>query len=373
MALGLFLIEGVFRVYDSNLAAYRWVNAHSKLQENFRFAVDTLADKVRASGYQGCSGEDGTVNVTLSNPSSYQNNFSVKLRGYRWDGTNWSPGAVAGSPALAALPASIASAADRKSDIITFRGGAAPAVPLNATSGASSVSVVRSGAQDDSLTKMKDILAAGGTPVAMVTDCEISTLVPVSSITGPSSNVYSVSFSQTLPGSSPFKIGSELSSVTTETYYVSALNSSDGKYWCSDPSGGADPDQCGSTGNCDTPALCRAQDTLPGRRIIGGVERLRISYGVDTDAGASRDYTPNRYVSADVLAGGAQWSQVVSVQLGLLLRTDKEIRQQQGFADFSLAGESINVARDSSDTSKAADKFMRRSINQVVAIRNRLK
>jgi len=72
MALGLFLIGGVFRVYESNIAAYRWVNAHSKLQENFRFAVDTLrraGHYVLASRVEKCpvTINKATTNVAIGN------------------------------------------------------------------------------------------------------------------------------------------------------------------------------------------------------------------------------------------------------------------------------------------------------------------
>lgn len=373
MALGLFLVQGVLRVFTGNKDAYRWVNAHSKLQENFRFAVDTLSDKLRNSGYQGCAGGSGKVYVTLSSPTAYQNNFAVKLRGYAWDGTSWSPGAVtassSGGAALAALPASIANAADRNSDIITFRGTSAAAVPVEPAPGAYSstapIRVFRQGTQGDSLTNLKDSLAAGNTPTAMITDCINSSIFPVTAIAGPASNFYTVTHGKNLSG--VYTVGSELAQVATETYYVSILHT-DGKYYCSNPASGTGPDQCGTAGNCETPALCRAQGTSAGRRIIEGVERLRISYGLDTD----NDSVPNRYVNASGIATANEWEQVVSVELGLLLRTDDEIRKKQGGADFVLAGQAISVPQDSSDTTLADDKFMRRAINQTVAIRNRL-
>jgi type IV pilus assembly protein PilW len=54
--------------------------------------------------------------------------------------------------------------------------------------------------------------------------------------------------------------------------------------------------------------------------IVSGVETLQILYAVDTDAGATADSTPNRWLNAKQVRDGGLWSKVRTVRIGMVLR-----------------------------------------------------
>ena len=348
MALGLFVIQGIMQVYTGNRQAYRWVAAHSQMQESLRFSLDTMMFKIRNAAYQGCGGEGSNVrNVLTDAATDYNYDFSNKIIGYVGTGSSWTP---------SGLPLAIRNAADPASDVITLRGVSNISAPLqtNMTSPSSAITVLDTGT-----------LASGD--IAMVTDCMNSTIFLVTGTTTSSGDLtlqHVVSTPATGPSNTQpdlyntFGAASQVVKVVTETFYVSKKvtnASAPDTYicWASNPERSLD--------ESTTPGLCRVEMGQPGRRIIDGVERMKIAYGLDADKDKFRSV--DRYVSATVVNSSNNWANVVSVRLGLLFRSGSAIRQGNGPTSYTLAGNAETVS---------ADKFMRRAINQTVAIRNRL-
>ncbi len=346
MVLGLVVVEGVLQVYMGNRNAYIWVNAHARQQEGLRFAVDTMMDKFRGAAFEGCAGEDTIKFNTLNQSSDFAYDFDTKTIGFAWTGSSWSP---------AGLPTSIKNSADTGSDVMTFRG-----VSSNGTS----ITTPYMGNTSADIHALKDVTLKEG-DVVMASDCLHSTVLQVTNVNSQSGSqkisvVHNTGGAQK-PGNSTkdlgviYGAGAEIAKMITESYYVSKLHT-DGRYYCSDPSGTDDPDQCKIAGNCLQPALCRAEFEGPGRRIVEGVERMRFLFGEDLDSDKSVD----RYVTADQVG---TWGGVMAVKIGLLLRSADEIRQFSGPTSFQLAGLAETVP---------SDQYMRRAITQTVAIRNRL-
>lgn len=77
--------------------------------------------------------------------------------------------------------------------------------------------------------------------------------------------------------------------------------------------------------------------------MVEGVEAIRILYGVDTDSDTHRSV--NKYVTSTDLSS-AEWSQVVSVKVAVLLRTLKEVAQVSASQDYSLLDISYTTATD---------------------------
>lgn len=109
--------------------------------------------------------------------------------------------------------------------------------------------------------------------------------------------------------------------------------------------------------------------------LVEGVEMMRLAYGVDTDG----DQIPNQYV---VAANVVDWSQVVTVQVSLVLRSqnfDMRIIDKQNpfLQSFTMAGAyTFTPATDSatSATLKArtvVQKYTRMMFTKVIQVRNR--
>ncbi len=75
-----------------------------------------------------------------------------------------------------------------------------------------------------------------------------------------------------------------------------------------------------STTSGEPELMCVNQSSATSNPIVSGVESLQIMYAVDTDAGATADTTPNRWLNAKQVAAGLYWPKVRTVRIGMVLR-----------------------------------------------------
>ncbi|MCP3951594.1 MAG: hypothetical protein GY697_05165, partial [Desulfobacterales bacterium] len=54
LVISLFLLGGIVQVYLGNKTAYRFSDASARVQENGRFALETIASDIRRAGSWGC-------------------------------------------------------------------------------------------------------------------------------------------------------------------------------------------------------------------------------------------------------------------------------------------------------------------------------
>ena len=67
MVIGLFLLTGIAQAYLSNRVSYTFSEAISRIQENGRFALDTMTQDLRMAGFFGCAIFDPLDTSTLVN------------------------------------------------------------------------------------------------------------------------------------------------------------------------------------------------------------------------------------------------------------------------------------------------------------------
>jgi len=87
VALGLSTVlgTGIIQILTGSSQTYRFHEASSRIQENGRFAMETLASKIRMARFSGCPPGNTFVNV-LNTPTDWWKNFATgALVGY--DGT----------------------------------------------------------------------------------------------------------------------------------------------------------------------------------------------------------------------------------------------------------------------------------------------
>ncbi len=67
MVISLFLLAGIVQVYLGNKSSYTFTTAISRIQENGRFAMDTMAVDLRMAGFFGCAIFDPDDTSTIVN------------------------------------------------------------------------------------------------------------------------------------------------------------------------------------------------------------------------------------------------------------------------------------------------------------------
>lgn len=323
ITIGLIILAAVSAVFVNSKRSYSTQDRLSRLQENARFAIQFLTRDIRMAGYSGCAKDIVNVNNTLSSNTSFWYNAAVPLEGIDNTDTNWSPSGLAST--LASRKAN--------TDAIVIR-SADPSLilPVSTTMQSETVAI-----------GVSSVAQINPNDIVMVADCSNADVMQVTG-TGSSSLAHATgggppgNSTQTL--SKAYDTAAQVMKFHTRVYYIK--NRSDG-----------------------TPALYM-QDNGTDQELVEGVESLQITYGVDTDT--TSDGTPNVYLKAgeNGLTTTAQWANVKSIRIGMLVRTpnDKD-------ADVNIrAGSSYEVNGDTSFTVPAGDKYQRRVFLTTIQVRN---
>lgn len=342
LVIGLVLMAGVIQIFLSNRAAYAFNEGLARLQENGRFAMDTLSFHARMAGYLGCLSEVAVSNnLTASNPLAFD--FAQGLFGYEAVGTSpddafspeSAPAAWAGG-----LPAALVGAVAPGSDVLIVRNASAEShTLLPPFSDADAVYV-------DAL----DTQYTAG-EIGIVSDCQKAS---VFQITGVTNEAAGISLTHTagvyLPGNA-----SALASWDTDQTYAAGAEMRRGESWVYYVGTRAD----------GTPALFERRLSLNilgntvdfvEEELVEGVDTLQVLFGIDADSdGAVDDYEPASTV--------ADWNQVVAVRLGLLMRAPAEYG-----TDVDTRVYNVNETW----FDPADDRRVREVFTTTVAIRNRL-
>jgi type IV pilus assembly protein PilW len=113
----------------------------------------------------------------------------------------------------------------------------------------------------------------------------------------------------------------------------------------------------GANGN---PGLFRRRFPKGGagdtQELIGGVENMQILYGEDTND----DRVADLYVAAD---GVGDWARVVSLKVGLLMRTPVDARTDPDTATYAILGATVDPLDQ---------RRVRRVVSWTIALRNRV-
>jgi type IV pilus assembly protein PilW len=329
VTLGLIVMLALGEVYLSSSRTYRSQEALSRIQENARFALETLSYDIRMAGQVGCS-YDSTLSVNVLNSTSYGNLLGEPLRGIAAAGAIPSP--------FTATPSTGDAIRIFRSDeneipiqshvpgTSTFTFAESTVIPTTLPSGFSKGDIlIVTDCDTAAIFQASDPVVAGTTVVhaagagAPTGNC-VANLGPKPVAAG----ACATATSKTFPA------GSKVTKLLGNLYYIAA-----------NPAG--------------EPALYR-QRLVKGapvtEELIEGVEDMRISYGIDTSGDGSVDST----VTA---ASVANWDQVQTVQISLLLRSDNNALDQPQTYTF-----------DGAETTPA-DRRIRKVFNATIAVRSR--
>ncbi len=307
LAISVILMAGVIQILLSSKLSYRVSEANARVQEGGRFAIEFMNNDLRMAGHLGCFRYSFAEVDNILDEPDFNWNLETTIEGYDSTGTNWPP----------ELSALIAGEVLGGTDVLVMRGLAGDGIPL--------VDPFSVGDQWFANTagniNAGDVVMAnscGGGRIARITGIDDGAVPVELSIEG-LGNPF---------GESPFGDGVEVSRIETHIYYIAA-------------------------NDAGVPALFRRSltDGMSRQELVDGVEGLRILYGEDTNA----DGIANRYVRAQE----ATMSEVVSLRISLLLRTEDSIASTP--QTYLYDGEEIT----------AGDLRMRRVFSSTVKLRNR--
>jgi type IV pilus assembly protein PilW len=347
LLLGVILTGGAVQVFVSNRATYGFNEGFARLQENGRFALDTLSYHARLAGFLGCLPGVTRYN-NLNAPTSLPFNFDEGLRGYEAVGTN--PGqtfaATAIDPANSttagdwapALPAALVGSVIPGSDVLVIRHASPTSHAL--LSPFTSSSTVTAVAQID------DYLRGD---IAIVSDCQKASIFQITSVANTAGGI-SIGH---VAGGTP---GNLLPSWNTDQEYAAGAQLSRGETWVF---------YVGARAGGGPPALFQRRllvndaatsATLVAEELVEAAETMQVRYGID----AALDGAIDSYVTANNVA---DWGRVAAVRVALVTRSPEEYGTDVD-ADTYVVDETIFNPVD--------DRRLRQVFVTTNAIRNRL-
>jgi type IV pilus assembly protein PilW len=284
VVIGLFMVSVMGAVYLGSKGTFVAQESTARLQENGRFAMDTIANDLRMSGFRGCLSETRTTPLvnTLNTPAALLYNFAEPTWGSRSLGGNWTPALPAPASNLSALPAG---------DILVIRrpSGTNWALTAEMTLATSPMTVTAT----PNITK-GDLL--------MVADCAGGAVIQATNnAPGAAGSIeHQAGVVGMTPGVSTQNVGRTFAHdalvwrMQTVIYYLANSVRRPGQV---------------SLWSFTSPTYDGAAQIV---ELVTGVERMAVTYGVDTNG----DFAADRFQSADEIA---DWTQVVTARVEMLL------------------------------------------------------
>ena len=266
LVISLFLLGGIVQVYIGNKTSFAFNNALAEVQENGRFALETMARDLRLSGNWACISFDPTdtsnINDTLSNANvaGYDSDWHDFVNGEAIQGTN---------------------GAGNAADTLIIRGGKSGQANVEGPFTAPTV-------QQISVDSVSTIDAGD---IILVARCGANDLAGAEADILQVDAVNKITRVIGLDSDKSQQFGNDATVVELQSVGYSIGNGASGE-----------------------PALFRAEFNDP-QELIDGVENMQVLYGIDTDD----DQFPNQYVTSNNV--GADFQDVVSIRLMLLLRS----------------------------------------------------
>lgn len=335
LLIGLFLSAGIIEVFSANKQTNRFIGASARQQESIRFAIDTLTEQLRSTGFSGC-------------------NSDPDLRIYML---------TSSAPKLASVCAQGKCTTADMLDIMTVASGverpygygnSTLRIPTGSAaigfyrSDPSTCSATTSGSLNSSATAIGLNAACdfGEDPYLLLATCTGLSVIQASGDTAGQTTLSLKSGSSFAGLPFDFPASTEVYKLTGSMFYVACQTSGDtdcGLYYDDDIDDGGSPQE-----------------------FATGIADMRVRYGVDTDP--SPDGSANRYVDnpATLTIGGVgnPWHRVVSLRIALL-----SVSGEDNLVDSPM---SYTFPPWAASATTPTDRRIRRVYTTTVALRNRV-
>lgn len=312
ITLGFIVVGAVGSLYLSARQSFRTTDNMSRMQENARLAIETLARDVRMAGYVGCGNLQNATVTTIANAPV----------------PNLSPAnAINGDDFVSPTTAYLGTAITRSAgDTVSIMGAFGGGVSLTGNLSTSNAQIHIAGNPLDF--KVGDVLMVSG-----CTNADIFRPTTVSNGGGISINMVHGNSTNTGNRVGTYGVDGQVFKMERYTYFI-------------------------GTNTFGKRALYRT-NTVTGvatnpQELIEDVSDMQIEYGRDTNADGSADTYSN------ATGVGTNWQQVVSARISLLLASpeDNVVTSPQ---TYSYNGASVT----------AGDKRLYQVLTSTIALRNR--
>ena len=338
LAIGLFLVAVMSTMYLGSRNTFVAQESGSRLQENGRFAMDTIANDLRMSGFRGCmpvvtTGNSaaplaiGQVDNTLATPTALLYNFGEPIWGSRNGGGGWAPALTAPVNGLGA---------DGAGDILLVRRptGVAWALVAEMPTRGSPLSITPTA--NFGLGDLVMVADCAGASMLQVTNAGAGAAGSIQHVAGAAGVVPGVATGNLIR---LYSNDARVWRMQTRIYYLagSARRTGETALWL-----------------YVNPAYDGEVQTS---ELVTGVERLAVTYGVDNDGlDGAGNLSANRFFHAGQVTN---WAQVVSARIQMVLvgAGDSPSTTPQPYV---FAGETITPA----------DKKLRTVVSTLVSLRN---
>lgn len=347
LALGIILTAAVIQSYLGTKQTFNINNGLGRTQENARFSLHFLKEDIRNAGYSSCIGR--IRNKLTGDPSEFLSHLDSVIgwdaSGTRFGNTIELTNAIENdqthwNSSVGNLPNYLDDLVIFGSDVLSVK----RYEPIN-------VAIVSSDSSASTITTVSnhDIEESS---ILLVGDCWQTELFQhFDSASDP--QILTADESGSTPGNRTIATNKWLRDYSADdkllqyknTYYYIGVGASGlsslFRYETSRPA--AD--------------LQRSEVVAGSQELVEGVESMQVLYGEDTN----NDLNPNRYVSADQVS---DWSDVVSVRVGLLLRSINES------TDFDQA-DAYTLLDNITFEHAEEDRVLRYSVNATIELRNK--
>ena len=355
MTIGLLLISGMIAVFAGNKRSSDLNSAMADIQENARFAMNSMASEIRMSGFQGCMDLNFITPTLLGNglPTADLQDTAA-MGSVIGNGNLWTPAPPVGfNPANHdALPGTHA---------LTLQFGSPATYPL--------VQSVSTGGVPDTVGPVivnttpgisREEFNFSSGDYGIISDCNGADIFRISSIAS-GANTATLDHSASANSSGAFTriYSGGVNSSTKFMRFVSSV------YYVGETD--LTNDQGDPITSLYRQSLPYGNPSLnPPTEVVRGVEDMRISFGIRTGP-ESLTY---------VLATDPLYSprQIESIRIGLLLNSFDSISQDDDINTYVLAGQLIEPEGSSSLNAAGthpSDRRYRLAFNTTVKVRNR--
>ena len=327
MAISLILLLGVTQIYLGTSATNRAQEGLSRVQENARFAIDSLSRDIRHAGYFGCPRTANAEPQRIMADRARANEEMFLADNYIFGVQNANNDSFWGNDKP-----------DTDADGINVVDGM-PAVRITYSS--TSDAVPEDGSFDGAnfdLQENPDRFTQGD--LITITDCTRTEIAEISNVTesggGASINIAhggNVNSPHNDLDNDAFSDEARAMRTYQFVYFIGTNPSGETSLYRRD--------------------LAAAEENR-SRELVEGVEEIRIQYGEDTSGNLQAD----TYRSAEAVN---DWSTVMSVRIALLLASGDVLSEQRA-RDFNLLGETVNTG---------PDRRIRQVATTTVSLRNR--
>lgn len=323
LVISLFLLGGIIQVYLGSTTTYKFANALSQVQENGRFAMDTITQDLRAAGDWGCINFNPR-NVTIINNTTIQNIQNTLV-----------PAVGVIAPTLDFITNPPISGTNNAgglgtTDTITISGskpGQANITSPFRVPGATNVRV-----NNTSLFAANDIALitrCGSNDLTIAAEADIFRVTSVDTTNSQLNHATALS--------QQYENDAVIKRLQTVTYTIGAGSIVD------------------ATGVAE-PALFRSE-FANNQELIEGVENMQILYGVDTN----NDNYANQYVTSN---NAGTFRNVVSIRIMLLVRSTEDFVTDQS--------QVIPFPFSTSPDANPGDRRIRQVFTSTIALRNQV-